>query len=99
MKQEDHLAVRLRRLTFRANHRGFKEADLILGNFVTAHGSDLSENDINLLEQILDQNDHDIYAWVMGTQICPSEFDGELINKIRQFSKSVHEFICPKDQA
>ena len=36
--------------------------------------ADLSDADLNLYENLLSENDHDIYAWVLGTQQTPPEY-------------------------
>lgn len=51
---------RLRRLRFRAWHRGFREADLILGPFADTHGPNLTPEQFDTLETLLEQSDREI---------------------------------------
>ena len=76
---------RLNRIRFRAWRRGFREADLILGGFADACLSSLSEEDLRQFERLLEQPDHDIYAWVLGRAPTPPAFDDELMQRIRAF--------------
>jgi antitoxin CptB len=81
---------RLKRLKFRAGHRGFVEADLILGSFVERHAASLTPAQLDDLERLLEENDHDIYAWVIGREPAPAEFQTEVLELIRAHRFSVH---------
>jgi len=89
MDQTAH-EIRLKRLKFRAWHRGFVEADLILGPFVDRHGAELTVAQVDDLEVLLEESDHDIYAWIIGRQPTPERFDTEVMNLIKQFRFSAH---------
>ncbi|HTX51082.1 MAG TPA: succinate dehydrogenase assembly factor 2 [Caulobacteraceae bacterium] len=77
--------TRLKRLRFRAWRRGFREADLILGPFADTHASDFTEAEISAFEALLDQPDHDVYGWIVGTDPAPDPFETELLARIRAF--------------
>jgi antitoxin CptB len=66
--------VRLKRLRIRSWRRGIKEMDLILGAFCDAELAGLSDADIALYEDLLSENDHDLYAWVTGRAAPPPRF-------------------------
>lgn len=76
--------VRLKRLRFRAWHRGTKEADLLIGGFFDRHGEGWSEHEVLLFERILEEQDVDIMAWAIGTAPSPPEYDGPLMQAMRQ---------------
>ena len=59
--------VRLKKLKFRAWRRGFREADLILGPFADKHVSEFNPAELDWFELLLDQPDHDVYAWIIET--------------------------------
>ena len=82
--------ARLKRLKFRAWHRGFVEADLILGPFVDTHGAALTEAQLDDLERLLEESDHDIYAWIIGRQPIPAAFDTDVMQLIREFRFQAH---------
>ena len=83
--------TRLRKLKFRAWHRGFREADLILGPFADTHAQDLAPQDLDLFEALLEQPDHDLYEWIMERADVPPEFDGPLLNQIKAFRFKVYD--------
>ena len=82
--------ARLKKLKFRAWRRGFREADLILGPFADLHVSAFSPAELDAFEVLLDQPDHDLYAWIIGTLPTPEEFDGEIMRRIKAFRLNVH---------
>lgn len=77
--------TRLKRLKYRAWHRGFREADLILGPFADKYAADLSPADLDLFERLLEEPDQDIYEWIVERTPNPAEFDGELMTRIKAF--------------
>ena len=75
--------TRLNRVRFRAWRRGFREADLILGPFADSRIASMSDERLERFEQLLDQSDHDIYAWVVGSLPVPAQFDDDLLAELR----------------
>jgi antitoxin CptB len=65
--------LRRRRLLFRAEHRGTKEADLIIGGFVRRELGALSQDELAELEAILDMPDVDLTEWLMGRRPVPED--------------------------
>ena len=66
--------VRLKRLRIRSWRRGTKEMDLILGGFCDAELGGLGEADLDLYEDLLSENDHDLYQWVTGQVAAPERY-------------------------
>ena len=81
---------RLRRLKFRAWHRGFREADLILGPFAENHGPNLTPEQLDLFEALMEESDREIYAWIVGQEPTPPAFDNEIMNMIKLFRYEAH---------
>lgn len=79
------LENRRKKLRIRAWRRGFKEADLILGRFADEALATMSERDVIAFDVLLDQLDADIYAWVIGTQPTPAEFDTPVMDALKRF--------------
>lgn len=74
-----------KRLLYRANYRGFKEADILLGGFAKGHIDDLSDAEVLQFEQLLTAKDHDIYDWYTGVQPLPTEFDTPLFTRLKAY--------------
>ena len=82
------LKERLGRIAFRAWRRGFREADLVLGPFVDRVGPTLADDALDSLEALLAQDDdHQLYAWIIGTEPTPAQHDTPVMGKIRAFMR------------
>ncbi len=77
--------IRLKRLRFRAWHRGTKEADLILGGFADAHLAGLSARELDDFEALLEAPESDVVAWVSGTRAIPDAYRTPLMKRLRAF--------------
>lgn len=82
--------ARLKKLRFRAWRRGFREADLILGPFADKHVPTFTAAELDWFEDLLDQPDHDVYGWIMGTLATPDAYDTEIMNQIKAFRLDIH---------
>ncbi|MCD2323852.1 succinate dehydrogenase assembly factor 2 [Sphingomonas sp. IC-56] len=74
---------RLKRLRFRAWHRGTKEADLLIGGFFDANGESWNDEEITLFEAMMEEQDVDIMAWAMGTAEVPARYQGTIITALK----------------
>jgi antitoxin CptB len=75
---------RLRRLHFRAWHRGTREADYMVGGFFDRYGAGWGEAEIAWFEELLEEQDVDIMAWGLGTALVPERFDGPLMDQFKK---------------
>ena len=66
--------IRVKRLKMRAMRRGIREMDLILSAYADARLEDMSEGELNLFDQLLGENDQDLYAWVTGQSPAEAAF-------------------------
>ena len=71
--------TRLKRLRFRAWHRGTKEADLLIGGFFDGHSAGWNDEEIELFEGLLEEQDVDIMAWAIGTEPAPERWQGTIM--------------------
>lgn len=74
----------LKRLRMRSWRRGMKEMDLILGPFADGALARLGEDELALYEELLSENDQDLYVWIAGAGPAPARFEG-LIGRVRAF--------------
>ena len=73
------LAYRIRRLRFRAWHRGTREADYMIGGFFDRYADGWGEAEIAWFEALIDEDDVDVMAWALGTLDVPEEYRGDLM--------------------
>ena len=55
-----------KRILYRSVHRGTKEMDLVLGNFVKKYVNFLNENELYELESLLNIDDEILYEWYLN---------------------------------
>ena len=79
----DHVD-RLKRLRFRAWHRGTKEADLLIGSFFNCFSDEWSEYETDWFEQLLEIDDVSIMAWATGTETPPAKVDGPMMRRMQK---------------
>jgi antitoxin CptB len=75
--------LELKRLAWRAHHRGTKEADLLIGGFFDAHHASWSADERAQFAAMLEEQDADILAWAHGTLEPPQEFAGPMIERLK----------------
>lgn len=76
-------AARLRRLHFRAWHRGTKEADLLIGGFFDLLSAGWAEAEIAWFEALLEEEDVEIMAWAIGRQSPPTRYEGPMMQRMQ----------------
>jgi antitoxin CptB len=74
----------LKRLAWRAHHRGTKEADILVGGFFDAHHQQWGSHERALFQAMLDEQDVDIMAWAHGTANPPERFAGPMIDALKK---------------
>ena len=75
--------IRLKRLRFRAWHRGTKESDLMIGGFFDAFAQDWDEHEIAWFEALMDEEDVEIMGWAIGTIAIPERWRGPMMERMR----------------
>lgn len=81
----EDLDVRRRRAVYRANHRGTKELDFLLGRFAERHLPVFLETEMVLFERLLELPDPTLQSWLLsGAKADRTEFR-TLITDIRVF--------------
>lgn len=82
----DNLTHRRKRALYRAEHRGTKEMDWLLGRYARAELEGMSEDDLSTFEQLLVLPDPDLENWIMGAAAdLPGGEIGAFILRLRRF--------------
>jgi antitoxin CptB len=82
----EDIAMRRRRLRWRAWHRGTRELDLILGPFADARAELAAASELDRIERLLTEEDTDLLKWATGEVEPPPRVDRPLIDEIRDFA-------------
>ena len=62
---------RIKRLQFRANHRGMREMDILIGGFANEFAYDMTEDELDQLEFILSIHDKELSNVLVGFADAP----------------------------
>ena len=84
-RSSEGLDVRRRKLLFRCWHRGTREMDLIMGRFADAAIGTLTDAELDAFERLSEEPEPDLYAWISGGSDVPTEYDHELMRRLRTF--------------
>ena len=76
----------LKRLAWRAHHRGTKEADLLVGGFFDAHHENWDADERALFDSMLEEQDVDIMAWAHGTAEPTEPYEGPMVDELKQLN-------------
>jgi antitoxin CptB len=76
---------RIKRAKFRANHRGTKEMDIVLGRYTEAEAEGMSEERLAVLEELLSLPDPEIDKRIKGREAPPGV--QSLVSDIRRFHR------------
>ena len=68
------LCPRRKKIVYRSQHRGTREADLLLGPWAVKNASLWHDNDLDVVESFLEQQDVDIYDWLVGAHTPPAAY-------------------------
>ena len=62
--------------------------DLVVGRFADAHLAGFSDAELDAFEELLEIPDQQAFAWVIGTEAVPPEFDTPMFRRMRDFHLS-----------
>ena len=79
------LDVRRRRAAYRANYRGTKEMDWLVGKYADAHLTSMPDAELARFERLLVMPDPDLHGWILDPATAA---DGDLKPLIR----AIHDF-------
>ncbi|MBA2466044.1 MAG: succinate dehydrogenase assembly factor 2 [Sphingomonas sp.] len=74
----------LKRLHWRAHHRGTREADMLVGGFFDAHHALWRTSERAMFAGMLEEQDADIMAWAHGTALPPARYEGPMMEALKR---------------
>jgi antitoxin CptB len=81
----EQLSPEKKRLLYRAMHRGFKEADIVVGRFAEAHLAGMTEAETEEFRLLLEVPDQELYAWIIRRSEAPANYRGPVLEKMQAF--------------
>lgn len=85
----ESLEIRRKRLLMRSMRRGIKEMDLMLGSYAGRVVPFMTERELDAYEDLLAENDRDLYQWAM----CPAEAPPRFRRLIEDISNTFREHV------
>jgi antitoxin CptB len=85
--RSENLAVRRKRLRFRAERRGFKEVDLIFGAFAAENLDGMNAEELDAFERLLEAPDQEVYTSLKNDGPVPAAYDTPLFAQLRAFCR------------
>lgn len=79
--------ARLKRMRMRSWRCGTKEMDIVLGPFADMRLAAMDEPALDLYDSLLEENDQDLMAWLLGTATPPENLR-PLLDEIAAFARS-----------
>lgn len=77
--------IRIRRMRFRAWHRGMQEADLVFGRFADKNLETMSDEELDQFDILLELLDQDVLDWIFGREPVPAAYDWPLTRAMLAF--------------
>lgn len=84
--------ARRKKLLWRANHRGTKEMDILLGNFAKQHLATMPQTRLDEFEAIIAMPDALLTDWLTGKEPIPDEAMTSTLEEIRQLSFQANDY-------
>ena len=69
-----------KKIIYKASHRGSKEMDILLGNFINKYVELFNKNELHQFDLILDIDDEDIYQWILGKRDIPNKYQNRVLS-------------------
>ena len=69
-----------KKIIYKASHRGSKEMDILLGNFINKYVELFNKKELHLFDLILDNDDDDIYQWILGKNDIPNKYKNRVFS-------------------
>lgn len=74
----------LRKLHYRAHHRGTREADAMIGGYFDRYAHAWDQDALAWFERLLEEQDVDIMAWALGTAAPDPAFAGPMMDALKR---------------
>ena len=75
----------INQIIYRATHRGTKEMDILLGNFVKKYIKKFNNDELFDLDKILNYDDEFLYKYYFGKNYNNSNKDNKILKMLKEF--------------
>ena len=85
--------MRKKKILFKCTHRGTKELDILLGNYVSNHINKLKSKELDYLDVILGFNDMDLFKILTKKKKINEKMNKFFVKKIIKFNQNFNRDI------
>ena len=85
--------MRKKKILFKCTHRGTKELDILLGNYVSNHINELKSKELDYLDVILNFNDMDLFKILTKKKRINEKMNKFFVKKIIKFNQNFNRDI------
>ena len=86
------LSLRKKKILFQCTHRGTKELDILLGNYVSKYINILKPRELDYLDIVLDYNDMDLFKILTKKKAIDKKMNEYFIKKIIKFNQNINKY-------
>ena len=80
-----NLNILKKKILYRSEHRGTKEMDLLLSNFVKKYIDSFNETELKELESLLNIDDDILYRWYLDHEVKVNIPTNSIAKKLKKF--------------
>ena len=80
-----NLDILKKKILYRSKHRGSKEMDLLLSNFVKKHIDFFNETELKELDSLLNVDDDILYKWYLNLDTKATVPKNDITKKLKKF--------------
>jgi antitoxin CptB len=81
-KSSNKLGLRRKLLLWRANHRGTREMDVLLGGFARDNIDSMQPSELDELERLIDVSDPELMSWIRGEAAVREEYRSPVTERL-----------------
>lgn len=82
---ETDLIKRKKVLKYRANHRGIKEMDIVLGTYADKYLDGMDKAGLDQFEELINIPDQDFFRYLTNQEDIPEEYNNDIMKTIKSF--------------
>lgn len=85
VKAMEDVNIYRKRLIYKSANRGWKETDLLLGEFTKRHINEFNNKQLKMLDDILDEPDGDVFNWITKKVAPPEKHNNGVMVSLQNF--------------
>ena len=74
-----------KRLLYKSSNRGWKETDILLGEFTKRNITSMNDAQLSMLDILLDEPDVEIFNWITKKATAPQKHNNEVMQMLQEF--------------